>query len=312
MIQINGLSHHYGLLPALNDINLSIPAGELHGLIGPDSAGKTTLIRLLCGLLPLQLGEVSVFALPVRTQFAVVRARVGYMPQRFSLYQDLTVEENLLFFARLFGVSKVQRTALMAELYAFSQLESFKDRKAGALSGGMKQKLALSCALIHRPELLLLDEPTYGVDPVSRQEFWQMLQRINGEGTTLVVSTPYMDEAELCQRVSLLHAGHILRTDTPSTLIGSWRKQVVAIRSPRLREVEQVVLNHPELESCQLFGNELHVVLPEGEAKRLLADVQAALAPYQATLQPIRPGMEDIFLSYMQMAAQNTGTVQHG
>jgi ABC-2 type transport system ATP-binding protein len=196
IINIEHLGYYYEQKFALNGINLSIGTGELHGLIGPDSAGKTTLMRLLCGLLPLQTGEAFVFELSVRTGYREIRARVGYMPQRFSLYQDLSVQENLLFFARLFSVPERERDKRLSELYAFSRLEQFKSRRASALSGGMKQKLALSCALIHRPELLILDEPTYGVDPVSRQEFWQMLKSIQAEGTSILVSTPYMDEAE--------------------------------------------------------------------------------------------------------------------
>jgi len=304
IIRIENLDYHYEQKPALNGINLSIETGELHGLIGPDSAGKTTLMRLLCGLLPMQTGTATVFSLPVKTRFREIRARVGYMPQRFSLYQDLSVKENLLFFARLFSVPKAERDKRLPELYAFSRLEQFKTRRASALSGGMKQKLALSCALIHRPELLILDEPTYGVDPVSRQEFWQMLKSIQAEGTSILVSTPYMDEAELCDKVSLIFSGNLLTTDTPDRIKSSWKNTVYRVTAPNLRQLEAELSLDDRLASCQMFGNELHLVMTASSAENT---IKALADKYKASgfnYQPALPSMEDVFLSYMEKGSK--------
>ncbi len=292
--------HQYGDKTALEKISLQVSQGEIHGLIGPDSAGKTTLMRILCGLLNIQSGTVSVFDLDVSKKFKEIRSRLGYMPQRFSLYQDLSVEENLLFFARLFSVTVQERNQRLPELYAFSRLEQFKSRRAGALSGGMKQKLALSCALVHRPELLILDEPTYGVDPVSRQEFWQMLKSIQKGGTSILVSTPYMDEAELCDRVTLIYNGKVLASDTPTKIKANWNKVVFRVTSPEMKELEPELVKIIEIESCQRFGNELHLVLQADEAASIINQLETRFDEYMPMLEQIQPGMEDIYLSYMQ------------
>lgn len=285
---------------ALDKVNLSVSKGEIHGLIGPDSAGKTTLMRLLCGLLPIQTGEATVFDKPVRTEFSIIRASIGYMPQRFSLYQDLTVEENLLFFARLFGVSKAERDKLLPELYGFSRLEKFKTRRAGALSGGMKQKLALTCALIHRPPLLILDEPTYGVDPVSRQEFWHMLKSIQQDGTSILVSTPYMDEAELCDRITLLFNGKVLAADTPAAIKAAFNQAVYVVSSDKIRALATVFEAMTEIDSCQLFGNELHLIMSAAKAQSVFSHPALAKADGAFNWHQTQPNMEDIFLSYMK------------
>jgi ABC-type multidrug transport system ATPase subunit len=216
-------SFEKGKIKALEDISFEVKQSELFGLIGPDGAGKTTLFRILATLLLAESGEASVDSLDVKKDYKAIRKRVGYMPGKFSLYQDLSVEENLNFFAHVFGTTIEQNYHLIKDIY--QQLEPFKTRKAGKLSGGMKQKLALCCALIHEPSVLFLDEPTTGVDPVSRKEFWEMLKYLKSEGITILVSTPYMDEASLCDRVALMQKGKILDIDTPEGIIEKYPKK---------------------------------------------------------------------------------------
>lgn len=216
-ITVNGISKRYGKVQALQGVSFSVNAGELFGLIGPDGAGKTTLFRLLTTLLIPDEGTATVCGLDLVKDYRLIRQQVGYMPGRFSLYADLTVEENLQFFASLFGTTIEENYNLVAPIY--SQIEPFRKRKAGKLSGGMKQKLALSCALIHKPRVLFLDEPTTGVDVVSRVEFWDMLQNLRSQGITILVSTPYMDEAQRCTRVALISGGTILGVDPPNEIV---------------------------------------------------------------------------------------------
>lgn len=215
-ILVSHISKSYKEVQALHDVSFEVKEGELFGLIGPDGAGKTTLFRILTTLLLADNGNAVVAGNDVVHNYREIRNQVGYMPGRFSLYQDLTVEENLHFFATIFGTTVAENYELIKDIY--DQISPFKNRRAGKLSGGMKQKLALSCALIHKPQVLFLDEPTTGVDPVSRKEFWEMLKRLQKRGITILVSTPYMDEAELCDRVALIHQGKILKIGTPYTL----------------------------------------------------------------------------------------------
>ncbi len=217
-ISVEKVGKRYGAVEAVRGVSLEVASGELFGLIGPDGAGKTTLMRAMCTLLEPDEGRILMNGIDTMRNMREIRARIGYMPQRFSLYQDLSVEQNLHFFANIFGVPHAERDHHMEELYRFSRMEPFKKRRASALSGGMKQKLALSCALIHRPEILVLDEPTFGVDPVSRAEFWELLRSIRAAGTTIVVSTAYMDEADMCDRVVLLFGGKIIAGGTPREL----------------------------------------------------------------------------------------------
>ena len=212
-IEVKGITRSYGKVTALKGISFNVPQGEIFGIIGPDGAGKTTLFRILTTLLLADEGSATVNGSDVIKGYKAIRSKVGYMPGKFSLYQDLTVEENLVFFASIFNTSVKENYELIEDIYV--QLEPFKDRRAGKLSGGMKQKLALCCALIHRPAVLFLDEPTTGVDAVSRKEFWEMLKRLKKEGITILVSTPYMDEANLCERIALIQKGAILSIDTP-------------------------------------------------------------------------------------------------
>src|SRR5437762_6190224 len=217
---------------ALSDISFDVSQGELFGIIGPDGAGKTSLFRILTTLLLADSGKVSVDGYDVVKDYKAIRKRIGYMPGRFSLYQDMSVEENLNFFATIFNTSIKENYDLIKDIYI--QIEPFKDRKAGKLSGGMKQKLALSCALIHRPSVLFLDEPTTGVDAVSRKEFWEMLKRLKEQGITILVSTPYMDEATLCDRIALIQSGKILSIDTPPAIRNAFEKPIIAVRASNM------------------------------------------------------------------------------
>ena len=261
-IDIQNLTKRYGKLVALDHVSLSVPEGSLFGLIGPDGAGKTTLYQILTTLLSPDEGSATVAGLDVVKDFRKLRTRIGYMPERFSLYPDLTVRENLHFFASLFGVDVKDNFDLIAPI--FSQLEKFPNRRAGALSGGMKQKLALSCALIHRPKVLLLDEPTTGVDAVSRSEFWDMLATLKAQGITILVSTSYMDEAERCERIALLHQGKILDVNTPAGLIENMDKNLYNASATRMYPLLEALRTLPGVKDCYTFGATLHVVTEEG------------------------------------------------
>lgn len=288
------LSKRYGGVDALRGVSLRIGEGELFGIIGPDGAGKTTLLRILASLLVPDGGTAQVCGLDVVRQFREVRRRLGYMPGRFSLYQDLTVEENLRFFARLFGTSVEANYDLIADIYG--QLAPFKDRRAGKLSGGMKQKLALCCSLVHRPKVLLLDEPTTGVDAVSRREFWQMLDRITAQGITVVASTPYMDEAARCRRIALMQDGRFLLTDTPQGVAHSFPTPLWAVRADNMHRLLPDVRCLDEVLSAYSFGDSLHVTFRSAAGVALLGK---HLAQYEHTgveIQATPPGVEDVFI----------------
>jgi ABC-type multidrug transport system ATPase subunit len=242
---------------ALNDVSFSVEKGELFGLIGPDGAGKTSLFRILTTLLLPDQGEATVNHYDIRKDYQKIRNCVGYMPGRFSLYQDLTVEENLNFFATVFGTTIKENYDLIKDIY--QQIEPFKDRRAGKLSGGMKQKLALSCALIHKPSVLFLDEPTTGVDVVSRKEFWAMLKKLQQDGITILVSTPYMDEANLCDRIALIQKGDILSIDKPVDIVRSFPGELYAVHAADTHRLLENVRNYPGTATCFAFGDSLHV-----------------------------------------------------
>ena len=261
-IDIRQLTKRYGKLVALDHVSLSVPEGSLFGLIGPDGAGKTTLYQILTTLLSPDEGSATVAGLDVVKDYRKLRTEIGYMPERFSLYPDLTVRENLHFFASLFGVDVKDNFDLIAPI--FSQLEQFPNRRAGALSGGMKQKLALSCALIHRPKVLLLDEPTTGVDAVSRSEFWDMLATLKAQGITILVSTSYMDEAERCERIALIHQGKILDVNTPAGFIENMDKNLYNASATRMYPLLEALRTLPGVKDCYTFGATLHVVTEEG------------------------------------------------
>ena len=255
-ISVKNISKSYDKAKALENISFEIKPGELFGLIGPDGAGKTTLFRILTTLLIQDEGQATVAGYDVVKDYKSIRNHVGYMPGRFSLYQDLTVEENLNFFATIFGTTIEENYDLIKDIYV--QIEPFKDRRAGKLSGGMKQKLALSCALIHKPKVLFLDEPTTGVDPVSRKEFWDMLKRLQQKNITILVSTPYMDEAALCDRIALITAGKILQIDTPASIISYFPKKIYQVKTSDTYKLIQDLRVFPKTHSAYPFGEYLH------------------------------------------------------
>ncbi len=256
MIKINNISKSYNGSPALENISLKINKNELFGMIGPDGAGKTTLMRILTTLLIPDSGTAKMTELDVVKDFKKIRQIVGYMPGRFSLYQDLTVEENLNFFASVFGTTVKDNYDLIRDIYC--QIEPFKNRRAGKLSGGMKQKLALSCALIHKPKILILDEPTTGVDAVSRKEFWEMLKKLQHKNITIVVSTPYMDEAVLCNRVALMQKGKILNVDTPQNITANYPRKIIQVRTNNMFRLINDLRAYSKAESAFAFGQYAH------------------------------------------------------
>ncbi|MEY8020890.1 ABC transporter ATP-binding protein [Muriicola sp. SD30] len=255
-ISLNNISKSYGKVKALTDISFEVEQGELFGLIGPDGAGKTTLFRILTTLLFPDEGEATVADYDIIKDFKDIRSHVGYMPGRFSLYQDLTVEENLNFFATIFGTTIEENYDLIKDIY--EHIEPFKDRRAGKLSGGMKQKLALSCALIHKPKVLFLDEPTTGVDPVSRKELWEMLKRLQQKDITILVSTAYMDEASLCDRIALIQDGTILKIDRPQKIIDTFPKNIFNVKANATYKLLQDLEVYPDTHSVYPFGEYVH------------------------------------------------------
>lgn len=295
-VRIEGIFKNYGNVEALQDISLDIHSGELFGLIGPDGAGKTTLFRILTTLLLADKGKADVCGLDVVRDYKKIRTMVGYMPGRFSLYQDLTVEENLNFFATVFNTTIAENYELVRDIYV--QIEPFKNRKAGKLSGGMKQKLALSCALIHRPEVLFLDEPTTGVDPVSRVEFWDMLDRLKKQGITILVSTPYMDEASRCDRIALMRSGRCLSVDTPAGIRASFDRQLWAVRASAMYRLLADLRAFPGTDSCYAFGDAHHLTLKEDG--REMAALQAFLEEKgygDVEIKTVEPSVEDCFMA---------------
>lgn len=258
-INITGLKKQFGDVTAVDDLTLQVHEGEMLGLIGPDGAGKTTTLRILCGLLLADEGECLVGGKNICTELAAIRSFIGYMPQRFSLYPDLTVSENLRFFADLFQVSKEERETRLTRLLEFSRLGPFSRRRASALSGGMKQKLALSCTLIHTPNILFLDEPTTGVDPVSRREFWDILTELRASGVTILVTTPYMDEAAKCNRVAFIHQGKILIVREPENIARLYKQTLLEIRCDRNVRAANLLGSSGQFNSVQSFGDRVHV-----------------------------------------------------
>ena len=263
-ISVENISKSYNGTKALHNITFKVNEGELFGLIGPDGAGKTTLFRILTTLLIADEGKATVIDLDVLKDYKTIRQSVGYMPGKFSLYQDLTVEENLKFFATIFGTTIAENYDAIKEIYV--QIEPFKNRRAGQLSGGMKQKLALCCALIHKPKVLFLDEPTTGVDPVSRKEFWEMLKRLQDKGITILVSTPYMDEAALCDRIALIQNGKILEINTPESIVKHFPKTIYKVKSDKKYELIEALKAYEHQHSVYPFGEFVHYTDQRNEA----------------------------------------------
>ncbi|HHM24485.1 MAG TPA: ABC transporter ATP-binding protein [Bacteroidetes bacterium] len=295
-IETKNLRKRYGPKEALRGIDLEVRPREIFGLIGPDGAGKTTLMRVLCTLVPPDEGEVRVLGLDIREGLTEIRSRIGYMPQQFSLYQDLSVQQNLEFFADLFQVPRKEREKRLQELYRFSRLGPFKTRKAGNLSGGMKQKLALSCALIHTPELLILDEPTYGVDPVSRQEFWRLLQTIREQGATVFVSTAYMDETDQCDRAAFIYGGKIRALGSPSELKAMYRHPLYRVWGRNLAALRDYFASRRDIRSIQLFGDALHVGFLREPSEKAWVLWKKELGADLEGWEKTSPSVEDVFM----------------
>ncbi|MCL2650839.1 MAG: ABC transporter ATP-binding protein [Candidatus Azobacteroides sp.] len=285
-VSIKNINKKYKEVVALDDISFDVKKGELFGLIGPDGAGKTSLFRILTTLILQDSGKATVDGLDVIKDYKELRKRIGYMPGRFSLYQDLTVEENLNFFATVFNTTVKENYDLIKDIY--QQIEPFKTRRAGKLSGGMKQKLALSCALIHKPSVLFLDEPTTGVDPVSRKEFWEMLKKLKAQGITIIVSTPYMDEATLCDRIALIQHGKILSIETPEKIVANYPKKLYSAESDNNYDLLEQLRKNALVDSVYMFGDNLHVTFKD--------EVDGNISG----LKEIRPSVEDCFIGLIK------------
>ncbi len=293
-VEVLDLSRSFGPLEALSSLSFSVGRGELFGLVGPDGAGKTTLLRILAGVLRPTEGEARVLGISLTRDAERAKPHLAYMPQRFGLYEDLTVQENMDFYADLFAVPVRDRREREERLFRFSGLAPFRDRLAGALSGGMKQKLGLSCALIHQPEVLLLDEPTFGVDPISRRDLWLILHEMVAAGITVVVSTAYMDEAERADRVVLLHEGRLLDLDTPDRLQGRLEGRLVSVESSSPRAVRDAL--RAAGVPAALFGEAVHAEIPSPGETGGLATTLAEAGLSATSIYPVRPSLEDVFI----------------
>jgi ABC-2 type transport system ATP-binding protein len=292
IVELDGLTRAFGDVVAVCDLTFNVSEAEVFGLVGPDGAGKTTTLRMLASLIEPTRGSARVSGHDVRTAPQAVKDSIGYMAQRFGLYGDLTVDENLAFYSDLFGVPGAERTRLLPGLLRMTRMEPFRKRPAGQLSGGMKQKLALMCTLIHRPKVLLRDEPTNGVDPVSRRDFWEILRQLVREGVTVLTTTSYLDEAERCDRVALVNEGRLIRCDTPARLKQSFNERCYEVSAPHLRSARGVLERHPGVLSVQPFGNVLHLFAS--------ADLSAIAAQLNAQLREITPSLEDIFIALVE------------
>lgn len=295
MVICSDLHKSYGKTLALNGVGFEVGKGEIFGIIGPDGAGKTTLFRILTTLILADSGKATVDGLDVVKDYREIRKRVGYMPGRFSLYQDLTVEENLNFFATVFNTTVEENYDLIKDIY--QQIEPFKKRRAGKLSGGMKQKLALSCALIHKPTVLFLDEPTTGVDPVSRKEFWGMLKSLKNQGITILVSTPYMDEAGLCDRIALIQNGEFLKIDTPQNIVKQFDKTLLAVKSDNMSRLLTDLRSYEPTKKCFAFGDCHHISVERGQLSvEFLENYLMNIGHKSVEVKEIQPNVEDCFM----------------
>jgi ABC-2 type transport system ATP-binding protein len=295
-------TYNNGKITALDDISFSVGKGELFGLIGPDGAGKTSIFRILTTLLLPDGGNASVLGFDVVSDMKRIRRCVGYMPGKFSLYQDLTVEENLSFFATVYNTSVAENYELIKDIYF--HIEPFRKRRAGQLSGGMKQKLALCCALIHRPEVLFLDEPTTGVDAVSRKEFWEMLKRLKDQRITILVSTPYMDEATMCERIALIQSGKILSVTTPEKITGQYPERLYAVRADNMGLLLKDLRSNEHVATCHTFGEFHHITLKtignDVYASGILSRLRLGPGNDNVEIKEIAPTIEDCFMKLME------------
>ncbi|HOF20327.1 MAG TPA: ABC transporter ATP-binding protein [Bacteroidales bacterium] len=298
IIEAQGIGKSFGDTEALKNISFEVNRGEIFGFIGPDGAGKTTLFRIITTLLLPDAGRMTVMGLDCKTGYRELRRNIGYMPGRFSLYHDLTVEENLNFYATVFGTTVRKNYDLIRDVY--SHIEPFRKRLAGKLSGGMKQKLALSCALIHKPGLLVLDEPTTGVDAVSRSEFWEMLNRLREENITIIASTPYMDEAMRCNRVALIQKGQILSVNPPEKIREEFSRKIFSVKSSEKYKLINALRNFPGTATAYPFGDSVHLTFRDNEQDHSLTGYLNSMGISDATISETRAGIEDRFLELMQ------------
>ncbi len=290
MIRLDQVSRRFAKVEAVKELSIEVKEGEIFGLVGPDGAGKTTTLRMLCGLLDPTSGRVEVAGLEVGRNIDAVKDQIGYMAQKFGLYGDLTVEENMWFYSDLFGIDPAERDRMMAEYLEMTRMAPFRQRQAAKLSGGMKQKLALMCTLLHRPRVLFLDEPTNGVDPLSRRDFWEILYQLAKEGMTIFVSTAYLDEAERCDRVGLMHKGRLIRCDTPAALKAALAPRCFIARSADLRAARALLLKDNRVLGAEPAGAALHVYLRQ--------DVRPEDLPVE--LEPLMPALEDVFIAFIR------------
>jgi len=307
-VYVENLCKNYKKVSALNEMSFEVEHGELYGIIGPDGAGKTSLFRILASLILPEKGNASLFGIDCIKEYKKIRKIVGYMPGRFSLYHDLSVEENLTFFATVFGTTVEENYDLIKDIYV--QIEPFKKRLAGKLSGGMKQKLALSCALIHKPQILLLDEPTTGVDAVSRIEFWDMLKKLKMQGITILVSTPYMDEAILCDRVALIQSGKILQIDTPENITKSFPHEMWEVCAKDMFHLKKDLCESPDLHSTNLFGQYIHVCPNRGINQELIHSYLSNKGHKNIVIRNTQAGIEDCFIELMQKKLNSSWKVE--
>ncbi len=309
-IRTTDLARRFGDLTAVDRLNVEIARGEIFGLVGPDGAGKTTTLRMLCGLLDPTGGRAVVAGFDVARDAEAVKDRIGYMAQRFGLYADLTVEENMFFYADLFGISAVERDDLMGRLLRMTRMEPFRSRPAGKLSGGMKQKLALMCTLLHRPQVLFLDEPTNGVDPVSRRDFWAILYQLVKDGMTVLITTAYLDEAERCNRVGLMHRGRLVRCDSPDALKTRLEEACYEVQARDRRAVRELLEAVPGVVSVEPAGATLHLFIsPSATSTDRLRDAVLTVGLGPVTFERITPSLEDAFIALIRKAG-NAGAVQ--
>ncbi len=305
-IQASSLSKSFNGTAAVSNLELNVRRGELYGLVGPDGAGKTTTLRMLAGIMDPTSGDARVAGHSVRTEGELIKEKIGYMSQRFGLYEDLTVIENIEFYADIYGVPRSERSARFDRLLGFSNLAPFRKRLAGALSGGMKQKLGLACALVHTPEVLLLDEPTNGVDPVSRRDFWKILYDLLKDRVTIFVSTSYLDEAERCTRIGLLYDGRLIKEDDPLALRRSYPLPVVEIWCAEVRRAGRLLHGMPGITQVSVYGDRMHVTLGKGQDTALVVERLRKEQVLVIDHRSIMPSLEDVFISLVE------GTEGHG
>jgi len=301
VIRAQGLTKRFGSLAAVNDLSLEVTSGEAFALVGPDGAGKTTTLRLLCGIMDPDAGGAQVLGFDTVRESERLKEQIGYMPQRFGLYDDLTVSENIAFYADLYRVSRAQRQERVPNLLAFANLTPFQSRLAANLSGGMRQKLGLVCALIHTPRLLFLDEPTFGVDPVSRREFWQILYQLLGSGMTIFLSTAYMDEAERAHRVGLIHRGRLLIVDNPRAIKAGFQGELLEVRAGDLHAARKLLVGHPLAHQVLAMGDRLMVTVESRDtALSPILEVLKGADIGEVRLIPAEPGLEELFVQIVR------------